>query len=81
MKEVYDSISKSYGFTGAHEKLLQNYADMIVFDALIGNMDRHLENWGILEHEKFRSSQMVMDPKEVLSESFKFTPLFDNGSA
>ncbi len=53
MKEVYDAISKMYWFAWLHEELLQSYSDMVIFDALIGNMDRHLENWWILESDVF----------------------------
>lgn len=81
MKNVFDSISKSYGFAWLHEDLLQGYSDMIIFDTLIGNMDRHLENWWILESDIFRSNQMVLDPKILLQDSVRFTPLFDNWSA
>lgn len=82
MKEVFDSIRKNYWFAKLQESLLQSYSDMIVFDALIGNMDRHLENWWILESDKFRW-QLAMDPKIafVQDEDVKFTPLFDHWSA
>lgn len=82
MKEVFDSIRRSYGFARLHENLLQSYSDMIIFDALIGNMDRHLENWWILESEQFRL-QLAIDPKSAFleDEDVKFTPLFDHGSA
>jgi hypothetical protein len=82
MIEVFDSIRRNYGFARLHENLLQSYSDMIIFDALIGNMDRHLENWGILESEKFRI-QIAIDPKNAFrqDEDVRFTPLFDHWSA
>lgn len=82
MKEVLDSIRRNYGFARLHENLLQCYSDMIIFDAFIGNMDRHLENWWILESEKFRI-QIALDPKSAFlqNEDVRFTPLFDHGSA
>lgn len=80
MKEVYDAIKWNYRF-GLYESLLQSYSDMIIFDAIIGNMDRHLENWGILENDNFRWSQMVLEPKLDLKWSVSFTPLFDHWSA
>jgi hypothetical protein len=81
MKEVYDSICRNYAFAWLHESLLQWYSDMIIFDALIGNMDRHLENWWVLEDSIFQSSQMTLMPKHNLDKSVRFTPLFDHGSA
>lgn len=41
-------------------------ADMVLFDALIGNTDRHQENWG-----------MVFRPDKTLI----LSPLFDNGTS
>ncbi len=81
MKEVFIAISKMYWFAWLHEELLQSYSDMVVFDALIWNMDRHLENWWILESDVFLWSQMTLIPKEHFIDSVKFTPLFDHWSA
>lgn len=41
-------------------------ADMAVFDSLIGNTDRHQENWGVV----FQSDEKT-----------RLSPLFDNGTA
>ncbi len=32
------------------EKYIPNLVDVIIFDALIGNSDRHQENWGFITH-------------------------------
>jgi hypothetical protein len=67
----------------APDDLLKAFATMIVFDAIIGNMDRHHENWGIIESKKFR--QFVLFNKKQyahdLHQNRKFTPLFDHGSS
>lgn len=41
------------------------FADMALFDCLIGNTDRHQENWGVI----FRNDHAIM------------APLFDNGTS
>lgn len=41
-------------------------SEMVVFDALIGNTDRHQENWGFIFFE---------------DESVEISPLFDNGTS
>lgn len=61
------------------EDLLQSFADMVVFDILIGNMDRHHENWGICADEKYKQ-QLLLDKKTLISLRY-FTPLFDHGSS
>jgi hypothetical protein len=63
----------------APDDLLQSYADMVIFDVLIGNMDRHHENWGVCEDKKYKQ-QLLFDKKRT-TELRYFTPLFDHGSS
>ncbi|TAK89275.1 hypothetical protein EPO04_04255 [Patescibacteria group bacterium] len=63
----------------AADDLLQSYAEMIVFDAFIGNMDRHHENWGISESKTYK--QMVLFDQKNLASKRHFAPLFDHGSS
>jgi hypothetical protein len=46
------------------------WAKTVVFDALIGNTDRHPENWGFLVHKR---------PRERTE--YQFAPAFDNGTS
>jgi len=64
----------------AHQDLLACFVDMIVFDAWIGNMDRHHENWGIVEHDVIRFGQKVIVPKILIDKRY-FTQLYDHGSS
>lgn len=48
----------------------QWWTDALLFDALIGNTDRHQDNWGVL----FRTRQDLV-PRA------RFMPLFDNGTS
>jgi hypothetical protein len=63
----------------AADDLLQAYADMVILDIFIGNMDRHHENWGVCEHNKY-NQQRMFDRKEMIALRY-FTPLFDHGSS
>lgn len=63
----------------AADDLLVSFAQMILFDALIGNMDRHHENWGIVETVKYRQ-QVLFEKKQIIKERW-FTQLFDHGSS
>lgn len=46
-------------------ELLDSFYKMLLFDFLIGNSDRHSDNWGLVSN----------------GSNFTFSPLFDNGSA
>jgi HipA-like C-terminal domain len=44
------------------------FIEMLVFDALIGSMDRHAQNWGVLQHSS-------------LPPRFRLAPIFDSARA
>lgn len=76
LEYIEDFFRRSYYMP---EDLLESFSMMIVFDAIIGNMDRHHENWGIVESDKFKQ-YLLFDKKQIVKER-KFTPLFDHGSS
>lgn len=76
LEDIEEHISKRYY---APEDLLQAFSDMVVFDAFIGNMDRHHENWGVCEEEKYKQ-QVLFEPRRLVGLR-RFTPLFDHGSS
>ena len=48
-----------------NKEITEKFWDMFVVDALIGNSDRHFDNWGIIEKGNYR----------------QFAPIYDCGSA
>jgi len=54
IKNILDSLDKN---------LFKDFIKVMVFDALVGEQDRHEENWGIEKSEK----------------GYKISPLYDNG--
>jgi len=66
------------------EDILCSIADMIIFDAWIGNMDRHHENWAISQKDII-AQLTLLKPTKQQREGFKkgrgLTPLFDHGSS
>lgn len=52
-------------------------AKILLFDALIGNSDRHHSNWGITEEKGFLSLGNGVIPANALY----LSPLYDNGSS
>jgi hypothetical protein len=48
--------------------VFEKFIEMLVFDALIGSMDRHAQNWGVLQQTS-------------LPERYRFAPIFDSARA
>jgi len=63
IEDVYDLI-KENPLLNDKEVLVEKFWDMFVVDALIGNRDRHLGNWGLLEKDG----------------NLRFAPIYDCGS-
>lgn len=66
------------------EDILQDFANMVVFDAWIGNMDRHHENWAIIQKKiviQLSLLKLSKEEREKIKLLRKFTPLFDHGSS
>ena len=55
IEDVYSVIDNT--------KIIKSFRDMFVADALIGNPDRHLDNWGLLYNIK--------------TNSYIFSPIYD----
>ena len=70
------SMFKGKGFT---ERLIST----LVFDAIIGNEDRHQENWGIIvSTEMIESRGFIFSKKTpVPTTVYKFAPIYDSGSS
>lgn len=64
------ALEKNITFKGSW---LAYWAKALTFDALIGNADRHHDNWGII--------QTMSDSDNSVIESIEFSPVFDNGSS
>ena len=57
-------------FQGMTERWEERWTDAFLFDALIGNTDRHQDNWGYLFTRRKKGDPVVT-----------FAPLFDNGTS
>jgi HipA-like C-terminal domain len=49
-------------------ELIERLIEMLVFDALIGSMDRHMQNWGLVA--------TIGEPRQ-----YSFAPIFDSARA
>lgn len=64
----YELIQQALKLAGGHEADLVKFHEMLVFDALICNRDRHQENWALIrstkEEEIAPSRPLRIDPKK-----------------
>ena len=63
---IRDMLEKMCGERS--DRLFERLVEMLVFDALIGSMDRHMQNWGVLA--------TVNEPR-----TYRFAPIFDSARA
>lgn len=49
-------------FPDNHVNILKNLAKMIIFDAIVGNNDRHFYNWGVITSAKKTTWKPVFSP-------------------
>ena len=55
------------------KKWLGYWAGVLVFDSLIGNTDRHQDNWGLVDNNKINAKTSTLQ--------LRTSPAFDNGTA
>lgn len=65
--------------------LLDDFIEMLVFDSIIGNRDRHQQNWALIREINFKKQKqkyLSFGKKDSLSIEVtgRFSPLFDNGN-
>jgi hypothetical protein len=56
---------------------LENWVKILTFDALIGNTDRHPDNWGII----LENFDLVLQSSDVEKLTSRMAPAFDNGTS
>lgn len=57
--QIYDVMQNHPQLSPISEEALTRYWDTFVGDALIGNFDRHKDNWGYIVNEKDRSIRLA----------------------
>ena len=63
---INEMLGKLCGESG--NGLMERLIEMLIFDALIGSMDRHMQKWGVLA--------TVSEPR-----TYRFAPIFDSARA
>lgn len=67
-----------------NEKFIEKLISTIVLDCIIGNEDRHQENWGIIIANKApsKTSRSLFLRKALASApTYRFAPIYDSGSS
>lgn len=72
----------------SHQLIINDFIEMLVFDAIIGNRDRHQQNWAIIREIKIknRTNKSLLNiflKKENFPDiviNARFSPFFDNGN-
>jgi hypothetical protein len=60
---------------------IYEFWSMMLFDSVIGNTDRHQENWGYLLNLSPNSKSVARRKGESYSVRLRFAPWFDNGTS
>jgi len=69
-------------FSQLREEWVNYWAEVLAFDTLIGNRDRHQDNWGFISRrDSFKLVKIGEEVSPFLEIRGKFSPAFDNGTA
>lgn len=73
------ALHKLFPGKGFSEKLIST----LVFDCIIGNEDRHQENWGIIVATEITNERSFIFSRKtpVPKTTYKFAPIYDSGSS
>ena len=61
-------------------EVFPKFIEMLVFDAVIGSMDRHVQNWGVLEIRK-EPAITQQGTEQAAQYRYRFAPIFDSARA
>ena len=66
-----------------NENFIEKLISIIVLDCIIGNEDRHQENWGIIIlNDTSKKSRIPFSKKNPIPKStYRFAPIYDSGSS
>jgi hypothetical protein len=66
---TFDLIKEALNHSKIEERFVYNILEMLVFDALIGNGDRHQENWAIISQQFLSTELLSKVPDEEIKKA------------
>lgn len=69
LEDIWYAIDLYYQDFNITKRLMDKIVNIFIFDILIGNVDRHLFNFGIIECDNFVDIAPIFDNEKMLSES------------
>lgn len=75
---IYETL-KYFGL----EQYMPDFIDVVVFDCIIGNQDRHQENWGFITPVETKAKILSHEDTQVKTswKGSKVAPIYDSGSS
>lgn len=81
---TFQLVEEYFKSDRTYTKLIDDFIEMLVFDSIIGNRDRHQQNWAIIREihfgQKFNYFGLKKRQLLPLEVTGRFSPLFDNGN-
>lgn len=80
---TFQLVEQFFKSRGIYDGMIYEFIEMLVFDAIIGNRDRHQQNWAIIQPNSFIKPKGKMLYTEFVKSQTKprFSPIFDNGNS
>ena len=80
---TFQIIDKTLTGLFPNEKFTEKLISTIILDCIIGNEDRHQENWGIIISNKISKHSWNPFSKQnpVPKSNYRFAPIYDSGSS
>lgn len=79
VENIITAIRKMFPKANEHHTVLRQLASYMVLDALIGNTDRHHENWGLLWQVRVEIDEV--SERARLQKQYDVAPSFDHASS
>ncbi len=84
LDHTFQLVEQFFKSRAIYDGMIHEFIEMLVFDAIIGNRDRHQQNWAIIQPNSYiKPKGEMMRYTEFVKNQTKprFSPIFDNGNS